>query len=495
MNTRESIFEVQWSSQTSGSWLWMMFHRNAYVPNDSFSWAKWSTPSRNLTRAYNAEGDTERLNASVVYDECGWSYQYPSDEYAFMHKFPTNVTPVYVMRLADIRLLHAEALANSGDPGGAADIVDEISGIVGQHINMMDERGNIIASTDGTRVGHFHAGAKRIVEEGLPELYVRPEDATPTVRAGLNLPITHGGRTVGVIGITGAYEQVIGYGQVVKKMTEILIREGNEQDEKRLDQRVRSRFLEDWVLGGGLLQPQVLAERGLALGVDITVPRRVMVVSVRDLARYTDTAAGQKRIDQLETAVSGLVEGEAGGIILRNTARQILLLRARPDAQMQAMAQRLCVMARERFGLRLAVGIDGGAPDVHRAYAQANKAWRSARMAPEGVLPYDSVTLELFTGDVPRQTKEEYLRKVFRGCTYEELRRWIGLLEAYFAAEGSIQAAADALYIHKNTLQYRLKRLEELTGCDVRRPSQAPVFYMAVLFFKEVEGSLLLMGS
>ena len=269
----------------------------------------------------------------------------------------------------------------------------------------------------------------------------------------------------------------------------------DEQDEKRLDQRVRSRFLEDWVLGGGLLQPQVLAERGLALGVDITVPRRVMVVSVRDLARYTDTAAGLKRIDQQETAVSGLVEGEAGGIILRNTARQILLLRARPDAQMQAMAQRLCGMARERVGLRLAVGIDGGAPDVHRAYAQANKAWRAARMAPEGVLPYDSVTLELFTGDVPRQTKEEYLRKVFRGCTYEELRRWIGLLEAYFAAEGSIQAAADALYIHKNTLQYRLKRLEELTGCDVRRPSQAPVFYMAVLFFKEVEGSLLLMGS
>ena len=111
--------------------MWMMFHRNAYVPNDSFSWAKWSTPSRSLTRAYNAAGDTERLNASVVYDECGWSYQYPSDEYAFMHKFPTNVTPVYVMRLADIRLLHAEALANSGDPGGAADIVDEIRGRAG----------------------------------------------------------------------------------------------------------------------------------------------------------------------------------------------------------------------------------------------------------------------------------------------------------------------------------------------------------------------------
>ena len=63
MNTRESIFEVQWTSQTSGSWMWMMFHRNAYVPGDSFSWAKWCTPSRNLTKAYDAEGDTERKNA------------------------------------------------------------------------------------------------------------------------------------------------------------------------------------------------------------------------------------------------------------------------------------------------------------------------------------------------------------------------------------------------------------------------------------------------
>lgn len=225
------------------------------------------------------------------------------------------------------------------------------------------------------------------------------------------------------------------------------------------------------MLGGGLLQPQVLAERGLALGVDITVPRRVMVVSVRDLARYTDTAAGQKRIDQLETAVSGLVEGEAGGIILRNAARQDS---AAACAAGRSDAGHGTAFVRHGAGTLWSAA---GSGDRRRragcapAYAQANKAWRSARMAPEGVLPYDSVTLELFTGDVPRQTKEEYLRKVFRGCTYEELRRWIGLLEAYFAAEGSIQAAADALYIHKNTLQYRLKRLEELTGCDVQ-PAQ-----------------------
>ena len=71
------------------------------------------------------------------------------------------------------------------------------------------------------RIGFLHEGARQIIEERLPELYIRAEEATATARTGLNLPITHRGDIVGVIGITGEYGQVIGYGQVVKKMTEI----------------------------------------------------------------------------------------------------------------------------------------------------------------------------------------------------------------------------------------------------------------------------------
>ncbi|MFR4990521.1 sugar diacid recognition domain-containing protein, partial [Anaerotruncus colihominis] len=182
-------------------------------------------------------------------------------------------------------------------------IVAEIGGIVGQNINMMDAQGYIIASTDPARIGFLHEGARQIIEERLPELYIRAEEATATARTGLNLPITHRGDIVGVIGITGEYGQVIGYGQVVKKMTEILIRESTEQDDKRLDLRMRSRFLENWVLAGGPVQGQALAERGLALGIDITIPRRVMVISAQELEHYTDNMAGQKLIENVENAL------------------------------------------------------------------------------------------------------------------------------------------------------------------------------------------------
>ena len=93
---------------------------------DNYSWAKWVTPSRDLIEAYKAEGDTERLNTSIIIDQCAWQNYYPGDEYAFNHKVPTNVSSIIVMRLGEIMLLHAEALAMKGDFEGARTLVNKI---------------------------------------------------------------------------------------------------------------------------------------------------------------------------------------------------------------------------------------------------------------------------------------------------------------------------------------------------------------------------------
>ena len=131
---------------------------------------------------------------------------------------------------------------------------------------------------------------------------------------------------------------------------------------------------------------------------------------------------------------------------------------------------------------------------MRKAYARANTAWRSAHDAQRRneIRPGYA---GLVADEVSRQTKMERIRKGGNGgCGYEEAGcRW-GILEAYYESEGSIPAA-QALYMHKNTLQYKLKKLCDITGRDVRLPSDSPVFYMAMLFFKEVEGSLLLLDD
>lgn len=69
---------------------------------------------------------------------------------------------------------------------------------------------------------------------------------------------------------------------------------------------------------------------------------------------------------------------------------------------------------------------------------------------------------------------------------YNDVCENIALLKAYFNAQGSIQKAADNLYIHKNTLQYRISKLKEITGLDVRKPTESPALYLAYIITDEL---------
>ena len=87
-------------------------------------------------------------------------------------------------------------------------IVTDLSDIVGQQINMMDENGLIIASTDPDRLGMVHGGSLKVLEGKLTSLIIHSDDEYPGSRPGLNLPIEIDGKYIGVIGITGKYEAI-----------------------------------------------------------------------------------------------------------------------------------------------------------------------------------------------------------------------------------------------------------------------------------------------
>lgn len=124
-NSRESILEMQYFTG-SGSWVTWMFGRDLANYDESFTWAKWITPSRDLIADFEREGDNVRFNQTVVYYTCAWANYYPSDNYPFMYKCRSAYNSIIKLRGADIILLKAEALAHTGDLAGAADCVNQI---------------------------------------------------------------------------------------------------------------------------------------------------------------------------------------------------------------------------------------------------------------------------------------------------------------------------------------------------------------------------------
>lgn len=79
-------------------------------------------------------------------------------------------------------------------------------------------------------------------------------------------------------------------------------------------------------------------------------------------------------------------------------------------------------------------------------------------------------------GEAPPAVTQRYWRELLKRLTQELL----GTLEAYFTHGLSISETARALFIHRNTLLYRLDRVAELTGYNPREFTAAVQLYLAI---------------
>lgn len=73
-----------------------------------------------------------------------------------------------------------------------------------------------------------------------------------------------------------------------------------------------------------------------------------------------------------------------------------------------------------------------------------------------------------------------HLDEARRTSTRETLRAW-------FAAQGSADAAADALFVHRNTLRYRLRTFSEATGLSLDRPEDAFLVWWAMRYLDALD--------
>ena len=161
----------------------------------------------------------------------------------------------------------------------ASSIVREMKEITGHDINIMDGTGTIFASTDPDRVGQRHEGACQVLSRNLSRLTVQEDCHPGGIRPGVNLPIQLNGETVGVIGITGNPDEVDALGAILKRMTEIMVRDARRQAQEDLLDSARQCFIERWLFSEEPDQAE-LELRGNMLGIDITSRWTVVILEV-----------------------------------------------------------------------------------------------------------------------------------------------------------------------------------------------------------------------
>ena len=370
-------------------------------------------------------------------------------------------------------------------PQYAQSIVNEMKASIHRDINIMDEQGIILASTNPARRGTLHQGAARILREGLPSLTIREDDPAAGVQRGINLPITLDGRTVGVIGVTGDPSEVSVFGDIIKRMTEIMVEGVQRQEESDLLDRAKSLFVENWLFADSPDWPE-LELRGRLLGFDLNSTYRVALLQLEEGGQ-----PGYERADDLREMRSGvilrLIQGrlqlDKGDYCAVLRSRIIVLLCRSSPAGALSLISRICQEIGSYYQLRVSGGISDTSrspADIRRCYLQAQTAGAAAAQSPGGrVVFYDQVSLEFIAQSIPRPIRRDLTRLVFSSCSDQERAAFARTILLYFQEDGDLNRCARRSFVHRNTVQYHIDRIRQKTGYDLRVPRDSLLLYLA----------------
>jgi carbohydrate diacid regulator len=371
----------------------------------------------------------------------------------------------------------------------AMQMVEELSTILAQHINFIDKDGIIVASTDKNRIGSQHMGAKRLVEDNLPYLVIESDNEYSGSKQGVNLPIIVDEEIVGVIGITGERNVVEKYGEIIRKFTQMYIRDEHIKQTRAQEEKMVSRFLENWLMHEHAVYEANFNDIAQSLGIVLNQPRRILMASFVG-QESEDMLHKQGQLDQATRYLKRALCDSHNTYSLRIGTRHVFLLLDAFDEQIKEKCLKVKEAIFNAYAWDVRFGFDANAhPHIHAhdAYIQAKKALNAAMSMPtQPVLGYKDLHVELFVNEISPLVRQEFIEKMFQNMNEDEIKEALKLCEVLYAHNGSISQAASSLYIHKNTLQYKLNKLQEATGCDPRHTQTIPLYYLAMVFMKSL---------
>ncbi len=147
-------------------------------------------------------------------------------------------------------------------------------------------------------------------------------------------------------------------------------------------------------------------------------------------------------------------------------------------------------MDSDRSRVRLTVGVSGPVGNVTALPGALHEAGSARRLAAlrgtsaVSVVTSDEVTShELLLATVPAGVLRSFRERLLGPLlAYDDRHRaeLLPTLREFLACSGSWNACAAKMYVHVNTVRYRIRRIEELTGRDLSCLDDQVDFFLAL---------------
>ena len=341
-------------------------------------------------------------------------------------------------------------------------LIKELSSVIDYNLNIMDENGIIISSTNSERIGQFHEGALLVIKNKLAELQVSYDGEYEGCKEGTNVPLIVDHEIIGVLGITGDVKETAKYTSIIKKTAEILLKDYFNLEQAASWNQARLFFLNSW-LNREITERDRIHRKLHQYKCPLSSSWQVIVVDSltgHDAVRkfLNENVRGSHSVTSWNNThgiIIGMFDsGEAAGEYVES------IIENHPDKDSFFFAIGNTVhdemLVPESYDQALAM------------LQYARKKSKSTMTVYSGISFYSDNMIDIILNNIPEKSKKEIISDVFSSCKESDIDSMSAFIMEYCSRNGSINKIAESLYMHKNTVQYKINRIYRFTGLDLR---------------------------
>ena len=344
----------------------------------------------------------------------------------------------------------------------AQDFVEATSLLVGQRtINIMDQKGIIIASTEKHRIGDFHQGAAEVLETGKPVL-IKIEDLPryPGTKEGYNMPIFLNDEIIGVVGIFGCEEEV----QSIANLLRVYVTQSFSQfqmtQKQNLEAELRNQLLR-LLLFGGESQKEMIAKLCGMLNLQLEYPIRIVLLYERARERNMKHLLDYSQL--IQNLIWKNVLDRRRDVFEIQNADYVILLGGGESPEMQKRLDKLLHEIEAEDVWNAAVSSPCRNLEEISAGMREVSVLRNRKGGTIQNLEEHSCRMQYLLGSMTVQegarTAARMLRRLKEQHGENQAEQLLRTARVYYECGGSVARAAEQLNLHKNTLLYRMKQL------------------------------------
>jgi len=381
-------------------------------------------------------------------------------------------------------------------------IVDRVSTGLKKRVSVVDATGYVFASTESRLVGTPHVAAQHAMAHG--DIVAFDDHQL----AGISLPLVYADAIVGAIVLGDASGQDLELGRVAKTLAELIIHQMSVIERLPQEKRVRDKFIYDLLHERFHGTPEVMVEEAEVLGIDLRVPRIVVVIDFRPLverrmpsaipADSLPTIARALRLEQIHANLLDRLReimppNDADVFSFIDDHRLIVLAAvdpAAPDIRRQRLERDIQQLL-DSFARTDGVTTSAGMGWYHPCWQGLAQSCVEAQFALEmgdvlcgagGVFCVEKLGLASFVCGDDRAMKAELARHVLQPI--DDRPELLETLATFLEMNLASTQTAQALHIHRHTLDYRLSKIAQLIGLDPRQFQAATQLQAALLLRK-----------